>query len=234
MAWNAGSTARPRPLPLPSRRPQRYARAPVHRDRRSRRRAGRRRTTTVTTTVLNATALSSNLMAAASSAPACPTELGGASRTKSFTLLPTATSDDRPGRTARPRSANVTFETSTPAPTWFHRLGTCATGPASDIIIDNTLPVTIDNDEPNVPALTLGCFRPARSHRRHRRHRQRPHLLRGRGRGERGRRRVQPGHRHQPCGPSPWIFPTSPAAAPSLSSCAPPMPSATPSPPTSA
>jgi hypothetical protein len=113
--------------------------------------------TTVTATVLNDTALNSSLIAAGSFTASLPSELGSASAAKSFTLLPTERSEIALVGTAAAGQRFVTVDVDAGAD--LVAIGSpLPSGPASDIIIDDALPVTIDNDDPDAPLLTLGYF----------------------------------------------------------------------------
>ncbi len=112
--------------------------------------------TIVTTTVVNGTAIENELIAAGTFSATLPSQLGGATGTKNFTLLPSTSANIVLNGVAA--SANGTFEIDSGAAADLFSVGAAATGPADDIILDQPVPVTIDSDLPTIPALTQGAF----------------------------------------------------------------------------
>jgi len=111
---------------------------------------------TVTTTVLNGTAPANALIAAGIFSATLPSQLGGATQTRNFTLLPSTQSNIVLNGQAA--AANGDFTISTGAAADLVSIGTKASGPADDIILNEPIKVTIDNDQPNLPALSQGAF----------------------------------------------------------------------------
>lgn len=111
---------------------------------------------TVTATVLNGTAPATALIAAGIFSATLPSQLGGATQTRAFTLLPTTRSDIV--LTGQAAAANGDFAIKTGAAADLVPIGTKASGPADDIILNQPVPVTIDSDQPSLPALTQGAF----------------------------------------------------------------------------
>ncbi len=109
--------------------------------------------TVITTTVLNGTALDSGLLAMGELQVALPAELGGASETKGFALLPSLTETIVLEGVAAlgERYVGVNMATSADLIAYGSRA-------FSDIILDDIEPVTIDNDDPYTSTLTLGEF----------------------------------------------------------------------------
>ena len=113
--------------------------------------------TTVTTTVFNGTAVENDLLAGGAFTATLPGALGGATQSRTFTLLPTASTNIVLNGTAIAGQRYITVTTGVAAD--LAAIGSAApAAPFTDIILDNPLPVTIDDDPPNVPALTLGAF----------------------------------------------------------------------------
>ncbi|MFN8333457.1 MAG: LamG-like jellyroll fold domain-containing protein, partial [Saprospiraceae bacterium] len=112
--------------------------------------------TTATTTVLNGTAVENSLVAAGVFTSSLPAQLGGASQTSNFTLLPSTSKDIVLNGTAG--AANGTFNINTSVAADLVPVGSTQSGPIDDIILDNPVPFTIDSDPPSVPALTQGTF----------------------------------------------------------------------------
>ena len=77
-------------------------------------------------------------------------------RPRNFTLLPTSAASIVLNGTAA--AANGVFNVNTGVAADLVPVGTTPAGPPDDIILDNPVPVTIDSDQPDVPALTLGSF----------------------------------------------------------------------------
>lgn len=112
--------------------------------------------TTVTTTVFNGTAPENTLLAAGVFSSTLPAQLGGATQTRAFTLLPTTRSDII--LTGQAAAANGDFMINTGAAADLVPVGSKASGPADDIILNQPVPVTIDSDQPTLPVLTQGAF----------------------------------------------------------------------------
>lgn len=112
--------------------------------------------TTVTTTVLNGTAPATALIAAGVFSATLPSQLGGATQTRAFTLLPSTQSNLVLNGQAAATNGDFTIKTGAAAD--LVPIGTKASGPADDIILDEPIKVTIDSDQPNLPALTQGAF----------------------------------------------------------------------------
>ncbi len=112
--------------------------------------------TTVTTTVLNGTAPANALIATGVFSTTLPSQLGGATQTRNFTLLPSTQSNIVLQGQAAATNGDFTIKTGAAAD--LVPIGTKASGPADDIILDTPIRVTIDSDQPNLPALTQGAF----------------------------------------------------------------------------
>ncbi|MBI1293407.1 hypothetical protein GC175_00430, partial [bacterium] len=112
--------------------------------------------TTVTTTVVNGTDAVDALLAVGAFTSTLPAELGGAAQTSNFTLLPTTRSDIV--LTGQAVAANGTFNINTALAADIVSVGGTQSGPADDLILDQPIPVTVDSDPPNLPALTQGSF----------------------------------------------------------------------------
>ncbi|MBI1293418.1 hypothetical protein GC175_00485 [bacterium] len=112
--------------------------------------------TTVTTTVVNDTAPANALLAVGTFTSTLPAQLGGATQTRNFSLLPTVQNDIV--LTGQAAAANGDFNINTALAADLVPVGTAANGPADDIILNQPVVVTIDSDQPNIPALTLGAF----------------------------------------------------------------------------
>ncbi len=111
---------------------------------------------TYSTTVVNGTAVESNLLATGLFAAALPAQLGGASQSQNFALLPAASRTIVLNGTAA--AANGVFSATSNAAADVTPIGTTPSGAPDDIIFDKDLPITIDSDPPNLPALTAGAF----------------------------------------------------------------------------
>ena len=113
--------------------------------------------TKVTTTVVNGTAVENALVAAGVFSATLPAQLGGAFQARD--LHPAA---DRPARrscsTPSPRRPTALFIAQSGVAADVTPVGAPPAGPPDDIILDESMPVIIDNDQPDVPALTLGAF----------------------------------------------------------------------------
>ena len=112
--------------------------------------------TTVTTTVINGTAAENSLLSSGRFTATLPSQLGGASQSSAFTLLPTASKSLILQGTAA--NANGVFSITTGVAADLHAVGVPQSGAFDDIIVDDPIPVTIDNDLPDAPQLTLGQF----------------------------------------------------------------------------
>jgi hypothetical protein len=112
--------------------------------------------TTITTTVVNDTAPENALLAVGTFTSTLPAQLGGAAQTRNFTLMPTVQNDIV--LTGQAAAANGDFNINTAMAADLVPVGTAAGGPADDIILDQAVRVTIDSDQPNIPALTQGAF----------------------------------------------------------------------------
>ncbi|MEZ4640161.1 MAG: LamG-like jellyroll fold domain-containing protein [Caldilineaceae bacterium] len=112
--------------------------------------------TTVTTTVINGTAAEDALLAAGTFTSSLPSQLGGAAQTRNFNLLPTTQSNIV--LTGQAAAANGDFNINTALAADLVAVGTTAAAPFDDIILDQPVPVTIDSDQPSIPALTQGAF----------------------------------------------------------------------------
>jgi hypothetical protein len=112
--------------------------------------------TTVTTTVINGTAPENSLLSSGHFSVTLPSQLGGASQNSAFTLLPTAKQSLVLNGTAA--DANGVFSITTSVAADLHPVGVTQSGAFDDIILDDPIPVTIDNDLPDAPELTLGQF----------------------------------------------------------------------------
>ncbi|MFZ2358812.1 MAG: LamG-like jellyroll fold domain-containing protein, partial [Anaerolineae bacterium] len=113
-------------------------------------------TTTLTATVINGTAVADALVAAGSFNATLPAQLGGATQSRNFTLLPTASAAIVLNGVAA--MANGTFNATSSVAADLVAVPGVPSAPFDDIIYDDALPVAIDNDPPNAPALTLGQF----------------------------------------------------------------------------
>lgn len=112
--------------------------------------------TTVTTTVFNGTAVANALVASGSFSSTLPAQLGGAAQSSTFTLLPNSSKNIVLNGTAA--AANGTFNINSGVAADLVTVGTTQSGPFDDIILSNPVPVTIDSDQPSLPALTQGSF----------------------------------------------------------------------------
>ena len=112
--------------------------------------------TTVTTTVFNGTAVENALVATGSFSSTLPAQLGGAAQSGTFTLLPNSSKNIVLNGTTG--AANGTFNINSGVAADLVTVGTTQSGPFDDIILSNPLPVTIDSDQPSLPALTQGAF----------------------------------------------------------------------------
>ncbi len=110
----------------------------------------------VSTTVINGTAVENALLAAGVFSATLPAPLGSATQTRSFTLLPSSTVSIVQNGTAA--AANGVFNVTTGVEADLVPVGTTPAGPPDDIILGSPLPVTIDSDQPAIPALTAGSF----------------------------------------------------------------------------
>ncbi|MBI1298362.1 hypothetical protein GC175_25795, partial [bacterium] len=111
---------------------------------------------TVTTTVINGTVLAQLMLAMGTFTSTLPSQLGGATQTRDFNLLPTTRSEIV--LTGQAADVNGVFNINTALAADLVPTGQTAVGPADDIILDQPVPVTIDKDQPNIPTLTQGSF----------------------------------------------------------------------------
>ena len=112
--------------------------------------------TPVTTTVINGTAAENSLLSSGRFTATLPSQLGGASQSSAFTLLPTTSKSIVLQGTAA--DANGVFSITTGVAADLHPVGVAQSGAFDDIIVDDPIPVTIDKDQPDEPQLTLGQF----------------------------------------------------------------------------
>ena len=116
----------------------------------------------VTTTVINGTDVANSLVAAGLFSASLPTELGGATQQKNFTLLADTSANIVLNGVAATGNHFSTIATGMAAE--LYPIGSSPTGAFNDIILNSPVPVTIDDDPPDAPSITQGMFvQPGRS-----------------------------------------------------------------------